>query len=286
MNNDFNPRAPCGARLAYTLHFSSKSYFNPRAPCGARLALPAGFPFFVTFQSTRPVRGATRPGSPAHADLEISIHAPRAGRDAAVQPGGRGPCDFNPRAPCGARRYRRFLYNEIPKFQSTRPVRGATSRIFTASGTFRFQSTRPVRGATPHRRAGGQNRLISIHAPRAGRDFLISFQVSGMVENFNPRAPCGARLPQTMLGMSPGIFQSTRPVRGATGHPQKRLQPQDISIHAPRAGRDLDAIEGRMLTKPFQSTRPVRGATHGGWLHGSAGRRFQSTRPVRGATCW
>ena len=39
------------------------------------------------------------------------------------------------------------------------------------------------------------------------------------------------------------VFQSTRPVRGATGHPQERLQSQNISIHAPRAGRDSKSIQ-------------------------------------------
>ena len=60
----------------------------------------------------------------------------------------------------------------------------------------------------------------------------------------------------------PEIFQSTRPIRGATN---------SGSITLP-------------LSLAFQSTRPIRGAT--GWsgcasLHASA---FQSTRPIRGAT--
>ena len=42
----------------------------------------------------------------------------------ARSPGGRR--NFNPRTPCGVRRYRRFLYEELPKFQSTHPVWGAT----------------------------------------------------------------------------------------------------------------------------------------------------------------
>ena len=40
------------------------------------------------------------------------------------------------------------------------------------------------------------------------------------------------------------------------------LRTEDISIHAPLAGRDLDAIAGnRMADMQFQSTRPLRGAT-------------------------
>ena len=56
---------------------------------------------------------------------------------------------------------------------------------------------------------------ISIHAPRAGRDWAkIRF-----TEQFQP-------------------FQSTRPVRGATDNNMIDKAILDISIHAPRAGRD------------------------------------------------
>ena len=34
--------------------------------------------------------------------------------------------------------------------------------------------------------------MISIHAPRAGRDKAAALR-AGDIENFNPRAPCGAR---------------------------------------------------------------------------------------------
>ena len=57
-----------------------------------------------------------------------------------------------------------------------------------------FQSTRPVRGAT-----------------------TIMAEVEDLPLNFNPRAPCGARLsrPQQVRN-DVTVFQSTRPVRGAT----------------------------------------------------------------------
>ena len=56
-------------------------YFNPRAPCGARLAVNKVEVNGETFQSTRPVRGATAHGLLTDANANISIHAPRAGRD-------------------------------------------------------------------------------------------------------------------------------------------------------------------------------------------------------------
>ncbi|EGK58597.1 hypothetical protein HMPREF9081_1903 [Centipeda periodontii DSM 2778] len=57
------------------------------------------------------------------------------------------------------------------------------------------------------------------------------------------------------------LFQSTRPVRGAT--------------YAWSAWYDVPE---------FQSTRPVRGATRNGRSASPADGEFQSTRPVRGAT--
>ena len=58
----------------------------------------------------------------------------------------------------------------ILKFQSTRPVRGATSIIRLLEAVVEFQSTRPVRGATITPIHQTKAALISIHAPRAGRD--------------------------------------------------------------------------------------------------------------------
>ena len=57
------------------------------------------------------------------------------------------------------------------------------------------------------------------------------------------------------------IFQSTRPVRGATQAAGAEGLGQTISIHAPRAGRDCFTSSGSFSAGIFQSTRPVRGAT-------------------------
>ena len=48
-----------GRDSAVPLIACSAFYFNPRAPCGARLALVALLIFCPGFQSTRPMRGAT-----------------------------------------------------------------------------------------------------------------------------------------------------------------------------------------------------------------------------------
>ena len=159
-------------RGAYTHTVWFSPYFNPRAPCGARL---------VALH-----KGGGKPGISIHAlregcDLRsalglfgsegISIHAPHAGRDVETY----------------------VLISRKLLFQSTRPVRGATSGIGISSAAIVFQSTRPVRGATVPVIPISVWTVISIHAPHAGRDGLLRRYVSAM-RYFNPRAPCGARL--------------------------------------------------------------------------------------------
>ena len=183
--------------------------------------------------------GATKSSESNYSLERISIHAPRVGRDITplVRNGGcrnfnpRAPCGarhgrradhqlyrhFNPRAPCGARpRMHRQL--SLPSiFQSTRPVWGATDRAQNPrSLAMTFQSTRPVWGATS----------ANPSAENPSTDF-------------NPRAPCGARLATYTSGAWGKVFQSTRPVWGATLlHLHLTAKPKRISIHAPRVGRD------------------------------------------------
>ena len=145
----FNPRAPCGARRCSGRPCCNLyGYFNPRAPCGARPARNKVGLLTCTFQSTRPVRGATLPVMHGVWDLRISIHAPRAGRDSGLSVNIHKVSNFNPRAPCGARPSKSTKAITASTFQSTRPVRGATLKPITANMIVEFQSTRPVRGAT------------------------------------------------------------------------------------------------------------------------------------------
>ena len=80
--------------------------------------------------------------------------------------------------------------------------------------------------------------------------------------DFNPRAPCGARLrlPFSPCGCLP-LFQSTRPMRGATAGTNAEIAYILISIHAPHAGRDAETKQKDNGGIRFQSTRPMRGAT-------------------------
>ena len=77
--------------------------FNPRTPCGVR---PLPVAYWVnegTFQSTHPMRGATRQYPHMGRLVKISIHAPHAGCDAEIEQLLREVRHFNPRTPCGVR---------------------------------------------------------------------------------------------------------------------------------------------------------------------------------------
>ena len=57
---DFNPRSPCGERLRWVWGAFFRVYFNPRSPCGERLIFINPTRIFYIFQSTLPMRGATK----------------------------------------------------------------------------------------------------------------------------------------------------------------------------------------------------------------------------------
>ena len=159
------------------------------------------------------MRGATRRvNACAPIVCIISIHAPREG------------CDPAPSV---------HHFSSAP-FQSTHPVRGATSTIKDGVQLAAFQSTHPVRGATGLDQGYVRDeKPISIHAPREGCDrssrcYLPSVQP----------------------------FQSTHPVRGATRRASKSTKPSGISIHAPREGCDPRIASNKGRSRHFNPRTP------------------------------
>ena len=211
----------------------------------------------------------------------ISIHAPRVGSDdIAEQCYNIAKLNFNPRSPCGER-------------PSDTTVSGRQSS--------RFQSTLPVWGATHISFGYRQGGLISIHAPRVGSD-AVGKQRLRLDRNFNPRSPCGERLPPLCGPTLISIFQSTLPVWGATTRQRTcRLLREFqstlpvwgatslaadtipaiavISIHAPRVGSDKNSQTVFCGQSGFQSTLPVWGATSRRWSGGAQGEHFNPRSP-------
>ena len=168
-------------------------------------------------------------------------------------------------------------------FQSTRPVRGATpygKRIWQSvkvsihapragRDDAKKRKAKEMKCFNPRAPCGARLEdgnlcvsfyMVSIHAPRAGRDCARGNGLA-CFNGFNPRAPCGARRQGVEPGVVDPLFQSTRPVRGATPVESTVAEGDRVSIHAPRAGRDVEELLVTTPVKKFQSTRPVRGAT-------------------------
>ena len=122
---------------------------------------------------------------------------------------------FNPRTPCGVR----HLHHD------------------TQRRTRRFQSTHPLRGATTLQ--GGALSLpnISIHAPLAGCDSPCN-GVSLCCRAFQSTHPLRGATCTAYGRKCEYAFQSTHPLRGATSTPRHATQDTAISIHAPLAGCD------------------------------------------------
>ena len=183
--------------------------------------LPPFFRFFLThtFQSTRPMRGATAAQHDVDSHQEFQSTRPMRGATCRREFWMQEVEYFNPRAPCGARR----LHWDLR----------ADRRCY-------FNPRAPC-GARPHR---GVLRLhghaISIHAPHAGRD-LLPFRACECRSDFNPRAPCGAR--QTGERFAPQRLNFNPRAPCGARRIDRRLSRRSwrISIHAPHAGRDRTA---------------------------------------------
>ena len=235
----FNPRSPCGERpelssclriILISIHAPLAGsdptlwpeqelswYFNPRSPCGERLGVGDQLTALEEFQSTLPLRGATRFKLDSTICMTISIHAPLAGSDPDNLINPPSNRNFNPRSPCGERQVARAAMTFLKKFQSTLPLRGATPAVPDGRESGRFQSTLPLRGATTRK----------------------ILDPDGSLPNFNPRSPCGERLKPLFNWLGGMLFQSTLPLRGATFVSGLRSYVLGISIHAPLAGSDL-----------------------------------------------
>ena len=173
--------------------------FNPRAPRGARHLHPRYMPLNRWFQSARPAWGATTEELSELIGSDVSIRAPRVGRDLMTLLTASRCWRFNPRAPRGARPLIGKIHQPGKTFQSARPAWGATLK-----GSWQGRSIK-----------------VSIRAPRVGRDSPPPPFVTERA-CFNPRAPRGARHAHASHGRKSWCFNPRAP-RGARPHTASRL---------------------------------------------------------------
>jgi len=191
-SNSFNSRAPRGARHARRGHTRKRvvSIHAPRVGRdGTRLLIRRPR---QSFQFTRPAWGATckrktrshlsmcfnsrAPRGARHQDggdrnqHQVSIHAPRVGRDTPTPSISRENSCFNSRAPRGARRKRHGSRSASFGFNSRAPrgARRGTNDSHRVSGSFNSRAPRGARHCTADTYEYAY--FVSIHAPRVGRD--------------------------------------------------------------------------------------------------------------------
>ena len=189
---------------------------------------------------------------------------------------------FNPRSPCGERPDCRTRATRATLFQPTLPLRGATHAPPVRFLAIGFQPTLPLRGAT-----------ILIELQRA------------LACGFNPRSPCGER-PGTRTNPSGEVmFQPTLPLRGATACSTAFTGCRRVSTHAPLAGSDRDesAQQYKLVVSthaplagsdslmgcalrfcPVSTHAPLAGSDKKSPNTIKTYRSFQPTLPLRGAT--
>ena len=168
---------------------------------------------------------------------------------------------FNPRTPCGVRRFRCWWRGQAVRFQSTHSLRSATK-------------LKPLKKG---------NNYVSIHALLAECDFS-GFVIQHQGYCFNPRTPCGVRRSGRPKYTDSGAFQSTHSLRSATRNgPYTCYYWQFQSTHSLRSAT-------RKATYPrchesFQSTHSLRSATCHGGVVNLAYRGFNPRTPCGVRQC-
>ena len=195
---DFNPRSPCGERLAALQRPGTSSAISIHAPrVGSdRLERCAVDTLSISIHAPR-VGSDLGNGALGATQVGISIHAHRVGSDPAIIIVPIPPPNFNPRSPCGERRI-------------TACRMGATSHFNPRSPC----GERPLTSGRPAT-------LVNFN-PRSpcGERRFRQGEHKACLHDFNPRSPCGERRLLHPRSEPSGTFQSTLPVWGATYKPE------------------------------------------------------------------
>ncbi len=162
------------------------------APLTGSDQLYVPFTLFGVISIHAPLTGSDAAGLHRHAVVAISIHAPLTGSDCHIAVLALLFGDFNPRSPYGERLVIHSKKGVLKIFQSTLPLRGATS--------------------------GNEHDFylwpISIHAPLTGSDFPAHLILSS-ASDFNPRSPYGERRSCGQTWPHPSFISIHAPLTGS-----------------------------------------------------------------------
>ena len=229
------------------------SIHAPRAGCDAGEGTTTSL--LRIFQSTHPVRGATFPRLRAESRWT----------------------NFNPRTPCGVRHKEITLPAGHTWISIHAPRAGCDDEILSLAEAANISIHAPRAGCdavsghgvpdagdfnprTPcgvRQRSHGTAVWCPDFNPRTPCGVRRGKRWSGHIfYDFNPRTPCGVRR-VIQKAIEDGIeFQSTHPVRGATGAALLAQAEAAISIHAPRAGCDISLPSGSAPPSNFNPRTP------------------------------
>ena len=186
--------------------------------------------------------------------------------------------NFNPRSPCGERLGRRVRREPRANFNPRPPCGERLLNFHIVLLQNLFQSTLPVWGATEVLTQYTGTDVISIHAPRVGSDFCYAKRLN-LTRDFNPRSPCGERLPATNFRGGIRFYFNPRspcgerlpfvfPIhnflyfnpRSPCGERPLAIQwcgvKLGISIHAPRVGSDTSCLTRSQPLYDFNPRSP------------------------------
>ena len=196
----------------------------------------SGFSSFadLPFQSSPPCGGRLNCAVHRPNNLDISIHAPRAGGRPSGIRSAIAAGYFNPRPRAGGDRCLRRFSDQVRDFNPRPPCGGR--RLLSFSFSFRYNFN---------------------PRPRAGGDHAGALQ-EGIVIRFQSTPPCGGRRLYGIRHRSRSRISIHAPVRGATLFVSERKRDELISIHAPVRG--ATSTNGyRCGLQSFQSTPPCGG---------------------------
>ena len=195
----------------------------------------------------------------------ISIHALRKESDPGTLRLTKRSKNFNPHSPCGERPCWNIRPNAGSYFNPHSPCEERLKPDLSVLKDMQFQSTLPLRGATSEAVRYELAKLISIHTPLAGSD-SANTPPKPEKDTFQSTLPLRGATRVTSGQTPEHQFQSTLPLRGATYSYWISPSVQIFQSTLPLRGATTSTPKFT-LRVIFQSTLPLRGVTvhHVGW---------------------